>query len=295
MKHNHLQLDLFTGTCAHTCAHTYAPTIIDQTTRKIDQSIRMIRTYNRWKHLTLAYSGGKDSDCVLHLCKLANVPIIIVHNSTTIDPPGTIAHCLKQGAIIQRPKLTFFQLVAKKGLPSMYRRFCCSYLKEKYIASPLLLGVRANESAKRAARYTEPTACRIYSKKVSAELVLPIVHWDNQDIIKFATQEYLQFHPHYYNNGKFDVTRRVGCIGCPLQGDRGVSDYLQHPKFLRLLIKSYNLYVTNHKCIHGVYEDVLWQLFYSNHGNTRYQQTYHGLFDAPDAKQFLEQYFNIDL
>ena len=80
--------------------------------RKINQAMRLIQAYNKWKPLTLAYSGGKDSDTILHLCKLAHVPITVVHNVTTIDPPGNISHCEKAGAILQRPQYTFFQLIA---------------------------------------------------------------------------------------------------------------------------------------------------------------------------------------
>ena len=273
----------------------YAPTPVSDLSRKVGQSIRLIKAYDKWRPLTLAYSGGKDSDCVLHLCKLAHVQPTIVHNSTTIDPPGTLSYVQQHGAIISRPQMTFYQLVEKKGLPSMFRRFCCAYLKERYIASPLLLGIRSSESVKRAARYTEPSACRIYSKKVSSETVLPVVHWNNQDIVEFSEQEHLHFHSFYYVDGRFDVNRRVGCIGCPLQGDRGRGDYLQYPKFLRHLIQSYAKYVETHKAVTSVYDDVVWQLFYSNHGDEKYKQTYHGLFDAPDPREFLSNYFNIDL
>lgn len=284
-----------TGACACTRTHVCAGEISTDTSRKIDQSIKLIKAYNKWKPLTLAYSGGKDSDVVRHLCKLAKVPITIVHNSTSIDYPGTLAYVQRNEAIIQRPKMTFFQLVAKKGLPSMFRRFCCSYLKEQYIARTLLLGVRADESVKRAARYIEPTACRIFTKKVSSEQVLPIIHWNNADLIAFHDNENLHFHPHYYVNGRFDVTRRVGCVGCPLQGDRGKADYIEYPKFLRQLCKSYAAYVETHKAVESVYHDIVWQLFYSNHHDKQYQQTYYGLFDAPNPKSFLEEYFNIEL
>lgn len=40
---------------------------------------------------------------------------------------------------------------------------------------------------------------------------------------------------------------------------------------------------------------LLYELFYSNHGEQRYQQTYHGLFPAPNPKNFLEDYFKIQL
>ena len=289
---NAIQLNLFTE-CAH--APIYAPTPIDLFTKRVDQSMRLITSYSKWKPLTLAYSGGKDSDCVRQLCKLAHVPISIVHNSTTIDPPGTLEYCIKHGAVVQRPKYTFFELVRKHGLPSMFRRFCCRYLKEQYVASPLLLGIRSDESQKRSKRYKSPSVCRIYAHNKRCEQVLPLQLWTLETERIFIEDNNMILHPHYYKNGKLDVTRRVGCVGCPLQGDRGVSDYLQYPLFLRQLVKSYAYYVKSHKAINGIYDDVLWQLFYSNHGDKKWSQTFHGLFDAPNPKEFLENYFNISL
>ena len=268
---------------------------MDRLEKKINQAIRLIQAYNRWKPLTLAYSGGKDSDTILQICKLAHVPVTIVHNCTTIDPPGTLAHCLDHGAIISRPSATFFQLVQKKGLPSMFRRFCCSELKERFIGTPLILGIRSCESIKRQKRYIEPTACRIYSSKCSSEQVLPIVTWTNEDVKLFHDMENLHFHPLYYDHGQLNINRRLGCIGCPLQSDRGVSDYIKYPQFLKLLAISYSQYVKNHKAVESVYHDIVWQLFYSNHGDKKYQQTYHGLFDAPDPRLFLQNYFKIEL
>lgn len=286
------QLDLFNE---QSLSGIYAPIPLGIHDKRVSQSIRLIKSYARWKPLTLAYSGGKDSDVVRVLCKIAGVPITMVHNSTTIDPPGTLSYVQKQGAIIQRPKKSFFELVQTKGLPSMFRRFCCVYLKEQYIADTLLLGIRSQESVKRAKRYVEPSACRIYSKCARTETILPIVHWGLDDITQFAEDNSITFHPFYYTKGYFDVTSRVGCIGCPLQGDRGKSDFLAYPKFLRRLCRAYSVYVESHKAVNSVYDDILWQLFYSNHGDMKYRQHFDGLFQHESAKTILENYFHIEL
>lgn len=263
--------------------------------KKVDRAIKLLRSYNHYANLALAYSGGKDSDVILRLAQLAHIKCDIVHNSTTIDPPGNLSYCAAHGAVIARPKLTFFQLVAKKGLPSMFRRFCCEYLKEKYIAPYLILGIRRDESIKRTNIYQEPTSCYIYSKKKSTERIMPILDWSLVDILQFKNMENMTFNPHYYTGGKFNVECRLGCIGCPLKADRGRADYLRYPGFLRQLAKAYTVYVNNHKAVNSVYDDILWQLFYSNHGDVKYQQTYHGLFPAPNPKSFLEDYFKIKL
>lgn len=263
--------------------------------KKIDRALRLLRSYARNKNLALAYSGGKDSDVILRLAQLAHIKCDIIHNSTTIDPPGNLSYCAAHGATIVRPKYTFYQLVARKGLPSMFRRFCCEKLKERYIAPFLILGIRREESVKRAALYQEPTSCYVYTKKKNTERIMPILDWTIEDILQFQNMENLTFNPHYYDDGTFNPECRLGCIGCPLKGDRGRADYLKYPGFLRQLAKSYSRYVATHKAVTSVYHDIVWQLFYSNHGDDRYQQTYYGIFDAPDPKGFLEDYFKIQL
>ena len=250
------------------------------------------------KHHTweIAYSGGKDSDVLLWLAKQANINYVAVHKCTTIDPPGTLAHCIKNNVEILRPKYTFLQLVEKKGLPTMFRRFCCDYLKEYYHAPYVMTGVRAAESVKRAARYTEPTSCRVFTKKKSTEIATPIVTFTDADIETIINTEHIKCHPLYYDqNGVFHVERRLGCLGCPLQSDRGRADFVQYPILLKQLVKQYLKYVQNHPMNRDPYDYLVYELFYSNHGETRYQQTYHGIFQAPDPKDFLEQYFKITL
>ena len=38
----------------------------------------------------LAYSGGKDSDCIKILAHLADVKFEAIHNLTTVDAPETV-------------------------------------------------------------------------------------------------------------------------------------------------------------------------------------------------------------
>ena len=40
----------------------------------------------------LAYSGGKDSDCIKILAQLAGVKFEAVHNLTTVDAPETVRY-----------------------------------------------------------------------------------------------------------------------------------------------------------------------------------------------------------
>ena len=44
----------------------------------------------------LAYSGGKDSDCIKILAQLAGVKFEAVHNLTTVDAPETVRYIKSQ-------------------------------------------------------------------------------------------------------------------------------------------------------------------------------------------------------
>lgn len=85
--------------------------------RKIDFAIRLLRSIPQDGPIEVSYSGGKDSDVILELAKMAGIPFEAIYKQTTIDPPGTTSHCKEMGATIIRPKQTFLQLVEDHGLP----------------------------------------------------------------------------------------------------------------------------------------------------------------------------------
>ena len=49
----------------------------------------------------VAYSGGKDSDCIRILCELANVPYELHYNLTTADAPETIQYIKSIGNVLK--------------------------------------------------------------------------------------------------------------------------------------------------------------------------------------------------
>ena len=122
--------------------------------------------------------------------------------------------------------MTFFQVIKKKGFPSRFARFCCSELKEYKIKDTAILGIRREESRKRAERYKEPIICRIYNKTTHVNQVLPILEWSKEDIEEFVKERGIRLHPLYYReDGTLDCSRRLGCLGCPLQSDKGLQDF----------------------------------------------------------------------
>lgn len=180
--------------------------INEQLQKKIDQSIRLLQSVQKRYdgEIELAYSGGKDSDVILQLAKEVGIRYRAIYKNTTIDPPGTIAHVKEMGVEIIRPKENFFQLIAKKGFPNRFSRFCCEVLKEYKILDKTVIGVRKGESRARKERYNEPTECRYYGSKKKenhVEQIYPILEWTNEDVRDFILDRGLKLAPVYYDTG----------------------------------------------------------------------------------------------
>lgn len=174
----------------------------DKLKKKVDFAIKLLQSIPTDDGpIELSYSGGKDSDVILELAKMAGIPYKAIYKATTIDPPQTIAHAREMGAEVIHPKKTFFQLVSKSGFPSRFQRFCCSALKEYKIYDRAIQGIRRSESRKRAENYKEPEICRVYSAKEKVKVYLPILEWTNQDVEEFIKERNIKCHPLYYRGG----------------------------------------------------------------------------------------------
>lgn len=271
--------------------------------KKIESAIKLIQSIPQDGPIELCYSGGKDSDVILELAKMSGVPVVPIYKQTSIDPPGTTAHAKEMGVEIRRPKETFFQLVERKGNPSRYKRFCCEVLKEYKIYDRAIIGVRKSESAKRAKRYKEPELCRVYPKGDKCRQYFPILEWTDADVERFIKERGIKCAPVYYDeDGNFHVERRLGCIGCPLKSDNGLSDFIKYPKFLRAQIRAYQRYLDKHtaskwyKRIGGSAINTFFYYLFC-HSDEEYELlTGEGqLFDEQkvDPKRFMEEYFGI--
>lgn len=189
--------------------------------------------------LEVAYSGGKDSDVILELAKMAGVNYRAIYKNTTIDVPGTIKHAVERGAEILRPKQTFFQLMENHGWPSRRMRWCCSFLKEYKVLDYVVIGVRREESAKRAERYKEPEVCRVYSKNEKARQYLPLLDWTTDDVAEFLKERNVKCAPVYYDEvGVFHPERRLGCMCCPLASRRKrLREFEKYPNMVKAYIR----------------------------------------------------------
>lgn len=131
---------------------------------KVKHSISLLRSIPKDGPIEISYSGGKDSDVILELAKMAEIDYQAIYKNTTIDPPGTIAHCREKGVTVLQPEKSFFKIIEEKGFPTRRARFCCSVLKEYKVLDRAVQGIRRSESTSRAKRYHEPEICRLYGR-----------------------------------------------------------------------------------------------------------------------------------
>ena len=269
---------------------------------KLIQSASKIAAANGCPQLEVAYSGGKDSDVILELTKMAGVPYRAIYHNTTIDPSGTIKHAKERGAEMVMPKKTFFQLVEEKGMPTRFQRFCCQYLKEVKTLDYAIVGIRREESPKRAKRYKEPEYCRTFSKDVKARHYLPILEWTTQDVEDFIKERGIKCAPVYYDEqGKFHVERRLGCMCCPLASKNlRLEDFKRHPNMVKAYARAGKKYMESHpdsaqtKFYNGdVYACLAHRIFYPDNANKWKALNEHSLLPPPNYKEFLENYFKI--
>ena len=269
---------------------------------KIDRAIKLLQSF-KGEEIELSFSGGKDSCVILELAKMANIPYRAIYKNTTIDPPGTINFCKDMGVEIIEPKKSFFKIIEENGFPTGQRRVCCKFLKEYKVLPDSIQGIRTCESSKRKERYTEPIICRIYGNKLShVNVFLPILEWTNKDIEDFIKERHIKCHHLYYDEkGNFDVTKRLGCMGCPMRGDKGLSDFKEHPKLVNQWIKAglvwwnrpHTSKFKSKEKFADIYEVFTRNIFFNSYED--FNMAIHGMFGTVDCKKFLENYFKIDL
>lgn len=127
--------------------------------RKIKIAIDRIKSFEPKEGYYLAFSGGKDSQCIYHLAKMAGVKFDAHYNVTGIDPPEVVRfikqHYSDVAMDIPKDKngkrVTMWNLINHNKMPPTgLVRYCCSHLKERGgIGRYCITGVRWAESTKR--------------------------------------------------------------------------------------------------------------------------------------------------
>lgn len=149
---------------------------------------------------------------------------------TTIDPPEVVrfirdAH--PDVEFIHPLRGNFFKRVAEKGFPTRLNRWCCLEYKESRTpaGATVVVGVRAAESPRRAARWQE---IQWFGGKRSGHWALaPILRWSDDDVWEFIRQRGLPY-CNLYDEG----FKRLGCIGCPMAQTAGkLAQFARWPRY----------------------------------------------------------------
>lgn len=213
--------------------------------RLVDVACKRLQTFEPPGGYVLAYSGGKDSDTLLALAKLAGVRFEAHYHATTIDPPEVVRHIRSHADVIMdRPRESYVKLVERKGLPSRFRRWCCSELKERPFPDRIVLtGVRWQESPRRKARGTYEAARAGHGQ----HFLHAIIEWSAEDVWAF-----LRSHGVPYCSLYDEGHKRIGCVMCPMSGGKQMTaDSLRWPHIAAAIKRAFLRYSEAHPVAEG--------------------------------------------
>lgn len=176
----------------------------------------------------LCDSYGKDSGVILDLAKRSGVKFKAHHNLTTLDPPELIYHGRKNHleTIVHKPKVSMLTRMIEKtnGPPTRRARWCCEEYKEQdnqYGIKIRVFGVRAAESARRKANW------KIWQPNRRGGWILnPILYWTGEDVWRYTKENNIPYCS-LYDEG----WTRLGCIGCPMAGNKRKQEFQRWPKY----------------------------------------------------------------
>lgn len=238
---------------------------------KIEHSVALMRKAERiaFKYspdgFYLGFSGGKDSQTLYHLTKIAGVKFTAHFSPTTVDPPEVIRFIRTEYPSVQfeKPGTSIYGEAIKKGIfPTRRFRWCCAIFKETGgVGRVVLTGVRHAESSRRAKRDEVETTDRAFSgdlgqfgrwsedrimrhvnedqfKEATGNtehrciggkdkiMVMPILRWEDRDVWTFLDDVVRVGHCCLYDKGR----TRIGCILCPMSSRRQKErDILEYP------------------------------------------------------------------
>ena len=212
------------------------------TVDKVQMAIERLKTFEPPEGYYLAFSGGKDSQCIYHLAEMAGVKFDAHYNITGIDPPELVRFIRKNYPNVERhhPTIHIGALIAKKAMPpTRLVRFCCDFLKERGGEHRrIVTGVRWAESVKRSKRKVVEHCFKDKSK----QYVNPIIDWEDEDVWEFIKANKIKYCSLYDEGFK-----RLGCIGCPMAGDKRIAEFNRWPKFKDRYLRAFQRAVDERK------------------------------------------------
>lgn len=234
---------------------------------RVQVAIDRIREFEPEEGYYLAFSGGKDSEVIKKLAQLAEVKFDAHYNLTTVDPPELVQHIklLHSDVIIDRPTISMWRLIEKAKTPfTRMSRYCCAELKEHGGEGRFVItGVRWAESARRKNNRQLVEFDRYGSESKKAKenrqiflnsdnddkrmmletcvikgkhILNPIVDWSDSDVWEFIHLYKIPYCKLYDEGFK-----RLGCIGCPMGGSKGMIKQLdRYPKYKQSYLRAFD-------------------------------------------------------
>lgn len=238
---------------------------------RVQTSIDRLRNFEPPDGYWLAFSGGKESKCIYHLCKQAGVKFDAHYNVTSVDPPELVRFIRRQYPDVHfdiphdksgKPVTMWSLIVSHKMPPTRIVRYCCEQLKENSGEGRLVVtGVRWSESVRRKnnrhlidigrkegqhTNYdnadTRKMVEQCYLKRRTT--LNPIIDWSEEDVWEYLNDVVKVPHCELYDQG----FKRLGCIGCPMATEHHRREQFERwPKYKALYLRAFERMLDAHK------------------------------------------------
>lgn len=221
---------------------------------RIRKFAKIAEAYNF--EIKVGFSGGKDSQVVYDLCKRAGIEFKAFYN-VAFESPVTKKFIKDNypNVVWQKDhKFGFIENILKNHggfLPTVESAYCCADFKHnpKYVDKCTILGVRKEESVKRAKRTVlslkNKTTLKKMQNKISEYFIencqsvgtssiiqlLPIVDWSEEEVLNYIEKYNLPKNPEYQN------VKRIGCMVCPKTNfSHNYKTLIKYPKLIDAFI-----------------------------------------------------------